>query len=443
MIVAIIGLLGGSGAYLVIGGGLTTSQAPKLLSGTGTATTGATTSASTNVTTTGTEAAGFYLLGNSSSAHSLDGNEARKVFQAQGLTWVFYSNGTDLVYQTISNSSTSSLTVVGPETLGWYFSVWYDQPSDTVYYASTNASNFVATGTNQTSGNCQTVTGYGGSTVNTASTTDSAASTTYTSVTTVGCLVSGFSYGWGTPTASGTVDWNASGFVQTGSYAVSPYIYGNGSNVWVSLQTNGGASIEVWLFNGSSWNRVDEISTPFGSMNEILPLQSGVALIYATGGEFTYPRFSGMSITVTTNEGKTWSTPVTADDLTGWQNALSLGDTAYFVGVDNSSQVVFWSYTYGASAFSPVQVLASGYTWPFISTNGSSLVVSYADNSSAYIRSSVDLGASWGPQSLVATPSGGIVHPVVLPFYFTNSTVPACWLTGSGPYQVECAIADT
>jgi hypothetical protein len=267
--------------------------------------------------------------------------------------------------------------------------------------------------------------------------------TTSTTATTNECLVSGFSYGWGTPAASGTIDWNVSkGFVETGTYATNPYIYGNGTQVWVSLQTNSGANVEVWLFGHGNWNKVDDISTTLGNMNEVLPLKSGIALIYAVGGLHLTPRFSSMSVTITTDDGASWTTPISTYSNSAWQNVLSVGNTVYFVGIDDATQVVFWSYTFGASAFTPMQVLASGYIWPFLSTNGnSSLAVTYIDNYSVYVRTSTDLGASWGPQTLVATSPGGVVPPAVIPFYFVNSTLPVCWVTGNGPYQLECSMA--
>jgi hypothetical protein len=275
--------------------------------------------------------------------------------------------------------------------------------------------------------------------------------TTSATISTMECTVSGFTYGWGTLTAGGAIDWSVSqDFMQgTGTDATNPYIYGDGAQVWVSLQTNGGANVEVWKSDGgnsSDWSKVDEVSTPLGSMNEILPLKSGIALVYAVGGLYLAPRFSEMYVTTTTDGGATWSTPVSTGDNSSIQNALSVGNTVYVVGIDdigNASQVIFWSYTMGASAFTQVQVIASGYSYPFISTDSnSSLVVSYIDNSSVYIRTSTDLGGSWGPQTLVATSPTGVLPPAVTPFQFEGSTVPVCWLPASGSdtssYQLRC-----
>ena len=431
-------LVGSAATYLALPSGSPTTQELQPTMASEMSSTNSTVTTQSDATinqTVSTQAAGTtFRLGNSSALSAVDGNEARKVFQAFGLTWVFYTDGTNMVYQTFSNSSSSVPVVVGPETIGWHFSVWYDQPSNTVYYVATNASNFLVPQTDQTQGDCQT--GYlPGDIISTSNATTIAA--------TDECLVSGFSYGWGTPSAGGTIDWNVTqGFVQTGTFATNPYIYGNGTQVWVSLQTNSGASLEVWLFDHGSWNRVDEISTALGSTNEILPLQSGIALIYAVGGLHITPRFSEMSITITTDDGASWSGPVSTVTNSAWQNALSVGNTIYIVGIDNATQVIFWSYTMGASAFTPARVLASDYIWPFLSTDGnSSLVITYIDNNSVYIRTSTNLGATWSPQTLVATSPAGVVPPAVIPFYFASSTVPVCWVTGVGPYQLQCSVA--
>ena len=470
-VVVVIVLVCSATAYLEFAGSPSTSstQGPQQTSSSGgmTSTSGRTTSSSggttsnddnATVSTRVSSAEGNttnFVLGNSSTVSTVDGNEARKVFQALGLTWVFYTDGTNLVYQTINSSDSlvSSPTVVGPEAIGWHFSVWYDRPSNTLYYVSTDAQDIMVPETNQTQGDCQG--DYGVSVIATSNSTSGSVTTmTTTSATTstVECTVSGFTYGWGVPTSGGTIGWTVSqDFMQgTGTDATNPYIYGNGAQVWVSLQTNGGANVEVWKFDGgnsSSWTKVDEVSTPLGSMNEILPLRSGIALVYAVGGLYLAPRFSEMYVTTTTDGGATWSTPVSTGDDSSIQNALSVGNTVYVVGIGNASQVIFWSYTVGASAFTQEQVIASGYSYPFISTDGSSsLVVSYIDNSSMYVRMSTDLGRSWGPQMLVATSPGGILPPAVTPFQFEGSTVPICWLPASGSdtssYQLQCTSID-
>ena len=412
------------------------------------------TTVSTRVSSTAGNTTNF-VLGNSSTVSAVDGNEARKVFQALGLTWVFYTDGNNLVYQTVngSDSLVSSPTVVGPEAIGWHFSVWYDRPSNTLYYVSTDAQDIIVPETNQTQGDCQQG-GYGVSVIATSNSTSGSVTatmnTTSATVSTMECAVSGFTYGWGTLTSGGAIDWTVSqDFMQgTGTDATNPYIYGNGAQVWVSLQTNGGVNVEVWKFDGdnsSGWSKVDEVYTPLGSMNEILPLKSGIALVYAVGGLYLAPRFSEMYVTTTTDGGATWSAPVSTGDNSSIQNALSVGNTVYVVGIDsigNVSQVIFWSYTMGASSFTQAQVIASGYSYPFISTDGnSSLVISYMDNFSVYIRTSTDLGGSWGPQTLVATSPGGILPPAVTPFQFEDATVPICWLPASGSdtsYQLQC-----
>jgi hypothetical protein len=84
-----------------------------------------------------TTASGAYL----STAWGYQGH----VFYAQGLYWVFYSNGTRYVYRTSPDGfSWGSAVSIRPQIWsGGGFSVWYDKPSNAIYYAvATNAQNF-------------------------------------------------------------------------------------------------------------------------------------------------------------------------------------------------------------------------------------------------------------------------------------------------------------
>jgi len=60
----------------------------------------------------------------------------RKAFHANGLFWVFYSDGTNLVYRTSGDGSAwSTAMIVRTSSNGYYFSIWFDGAN--VHYACT------------------------------------------------------------------------------------------------------------------------------------------------------------------------------------------------------------------------------------------------------------------------------------------------------------------
>ncbi len=74
-------------------------------------------------------------IGTSTGVYSTQYPDQRKTFYTKGLFWVFYSDGSNLVYRTSSDglSWSSSNIVRSPCQLGYYFSVWFD--GDYVHYA--------------------------------------------------------------------------------------------------------------------------------------------------------------------------------------------------------------------------------------------------------------------------------------------------------------------
>ena len=199
-------------------------------------------------------------VGNTKLGFPLNGMQQRKVFSADGLTWIFYSDGKDMLYQTSRDGNIWSNPVnVTAQPKGFHFSIWYDPYSNTVYYVNTDGFN---------------------------------------------C---GFWYRWGNPDSNGQITWSINdGFVPTGPFGTNPYIYAKGNDLWVSLQTGGGTDIEVWKFNDTSWARKTVIPTMVGSVSILLPVSSGIALVYGVGNY----RLGYQNVTTTVDDGKTWSAPV-------------------------------------------------------------------------------------------------------------------------------------
>ena len=343
-------------------------------------------------------------VGNTQRGFPLNGIQQRKVFSADGLTWIFYSDGKDMVYQTSRDGNIwSSQVNVTAQPKGFHFSIWYDPDSNTVYYVNTDG------------------------------------------------FSCGFWYGWGHTDSDGRITWGIKeGFVPTGPFGTNPYIYANGKDVWVSLQTGGGDDIEVWRFNDSIWARRLVIPTMLGSVSILLPLSSGIALVYGVGNYRPYSQ----NITTTVDGGKTWSPPVSTRELYITQSAVSVANTVYFVGVDKSLDLRLVSYTLGDSSVGKDEIVASGVYRGVISTNGASeLAVVYADNSSIYYRSLSLPVEKWSPETLLLTsPSPLPMHPpqsspylncdpLMIPYLSPNNRLPVVWLYGNNPFVLMFSVA--
>ena len=345
-------------------------------------------------------------VGRTDRGFPLDGEQQRKVFAAGGLTWIFYSDGENLIYQTSGNGSSWSDPInVTAQPKGFHFSIWYDPASNAVFYVN--------------------VDGYS-------------------------C---GFWFRWVNPDSDGRIAWNTKeGFVPTGPYGTNPYIYAKGTDVWVSLQTGGGTDIEVWKLNDSSWDRKLIIPTMLGSVGILLPLSSGIALVYGVGGYRPYSQ----NVTTTVDGGKTWSAPVSTQEQYITQSAVSVANTVYFVGVDKSLDLRFVSYTLGDSSFRKDEIVATAIYRGAISTNGASeLEVVYADNYSIYYRSLSLSTGTWSSQKLLVTsPSPLPIHPsqspylitpncnpLMIPYLIPSNELPVVWLFGDNPFVLMFSVA--
>jgi len=349
------------------------------------------TSLQSQVTALVDQVQGVSTLGFSSTTLTVADQFQRKLFQADGLYWAFYSNGTSMVYTYSGDGqSWAAPTAVRPQDNGVHFATWYDSGSNTLYYVSDDGS------------------------------------------------TSGFWYRWGAPESNGSISWAIpEGFVTAGQNAAGPYIYGKGSTVWVSLLTDSGAYVEVWLYSAGAWTRADLISTIAGSGSIIVPLSTGVAVLYCDGYE-TIGRTGPVWITITTDSGAHWSSPVKSQSQYIGFAAVSVGSSIYVAGEDGSSDIRFFAFNAKTLTFTPEVVLASGFQNNVISTDGAStLVIAYGtDGGSIGWVVSHDLGTAWSaPETL--NPSGtNYVGPPTAPYLVSGNQYYLAWIQGTGPYAV-------
>ncbi len=168
-----------------------------------------------------------------------------KLIYSQGLWWAFYSDGTHIDYETSPDGSVwSSPTVVtssSDSTKGYDFSIWTSGSS--IYY-----------------------------------------------VLSANGVSASFLWRYGTLSSSGAITWSISETSVSTTNTVYSYdsiITDTSGNVWVALNTYDGTNthVEVWRYSASTWSKVDDISSSLSSdeVPELVPLTTGVALIYGRG----------------------------------------------------------------------------------------------------------------------------------------------------------------
>ena len=333
-----------------------------------------------------------------------------KVFYSQGLWWVFYSDGTNIGYRTSSNGLAWSAeqtisTHAGISTLGYSFSAWQ---SGNIFY-------YILEGTGGTAQ---------------------------------------FYWRYGNFTSSGSINWAMS--ETTVGETNPPANYGsiitdNSGNVWAAVVTKAGGPgghyfIEVYKFSGSSWSKVDSIdsgSTTVIQLPELVPLTSGVGLVYGSGSFST-----GTVFIITTATGATWSAPVSPTGtyamLFSWAN--SIGNTIYFEGLESgkagstSGTVVFWTFNYGASSTSGLTtIVSSSSTWETSLTIGAGnyLTVYYGTGANVYYVYSTDAGATWSTQNTISTGENTVAG-----ITSADSSQGVAWVSGgASPFNVRFATA--
>jgi len=254
----------------------------------------------------------------------------RKSFYAAGRFWVFYSDGTNMVYRT----STDGITWAGPTTIrtcasGRYFSIWFDETF--LHYA-------YSTGINAP-----------------------------------------LYYRRGTPESDGTITWSA--VEQTAVAAVAFITY---THPFVSVDSDGHA----WI----GYRRVD-VSTPYPFVQSSYVTMSGNTdgTWGATPGGFPYsfPPIAGKTSTISIipltdnkmlavyiynlNEpvranlwnGTVWGGDVpTSSTVKGllYFSAVAEGDDVHLVFTSASDRLIYAKYDYSSNSFTGEILLTGTYT---------------------------------------------------------------------------------
>ena len=344
----------------------------------------------------------------SGEADATNSSSERKTLSAAGRTWVFYTDGCNVLYQSSADGATwSSPTVArGGIERGWFFTV--AQNGTTVYMV-------VSASDGSTGGK--------------------------------------ITYRYGTMLSNGTIAWSISeeDLPYNGSAATVPTVALDSSgNVWIAIEDFSGAGAtpgtapggsagdrEIHVFRSAgpgAWSDVFDI----GGLTDyprpiLLPLTQGkMALEVLT----ETPGYRMVSLYTTTN-GATWTPPVTtpSDDVLTL-SAVAVGDTVYSVTTDTSSNVFFWTFPYGASSFSgptPLATCCSGsYNDAVISTDGaSSLLVAYSNSNDVVVQTSSDLGSSWSLPTTLATAESSIQPGSLATAYLGSGTAPIFWTAAS------------
>ena len=355
----------------------------------------------------------FVPSSSSSTSYSFD----RKVVYSQGLWWAFFSDGTNIGLVTSPDGSVwSSETTVSTSTgatNGYDFSVW--QSGTTIYYvlAGSGASN-------------------------------------------------SFLWRYGTMQSSGSISWSipeTSVTTTNTAYSYNSIVTDSSGNVWVALNTHGGTNthIEVWRYSTGVWAKVDDISpVPTDTVPILVPISSGVALVYGSGGTT-----QTVSVTATTT-GSSWSAVVSPPSYYKIfsSSATSMGNTLYFVGLASSGTgatsgtINFWSFNFGATqTSSETQLQATSSSWDTTMSEETSrtLIVFYGSGSSVYDTYSVNGGASWYPSATISGSESSIAgltstfdgtgaiwtSGTTSPFNIRFANLPSVTITNNSPFPVH------
>ena len=256
------------------------------------------------------------LVGTSSSSTATSYPFQRKSFYANGRFWVFYSDGTNMVYRTSTDGSTwSSATTVRAASSGYTFSIWFDGTYLHYAYASASA----------------------------------------------------IYYRRGTPNADGTITWSAAeqtaasnayypfvsvdanGYVWIGYYyytigASYPYVIRSGNNDGTWGTTPSGFPYQLSTISASQMWAVT-----------ILPLTSGKMLAL-----YTYD--SGHAISARAWNGTAWGTEASTTSTGTYADlsAVAQGDDVHLTFCTTGYNILYTKYSYASNSFSAETTLVSG-----------------------------------------------------------------------------------
>jgi Neuraminidase (sialidase) len=347
-------------------------------------------------------------IGASGGDTATNATSQRKILTSVGLTWVFYSDGSDIVYQTSTdggNTWSSPPKTIGTGDRGYFFTV--AQQGDNLYFVYATSENSAV--------------------VSTAL----------------------FTFRSGTMKSDGSISWTGPGqsVPTTGSGATLPTVAVDSSgNPWVAVETAGPNSRHVEVYTttittnaGGNWSKVLDIGGLADFPKPILlPLTTGKMALEILE-QVANGTSNGREIVVYTSGdgGKTWSSPVTSSATNLLTlSAVSVGDTVYSVTSSTNGGVQFWTFGYGSSSLARSRNIAcctEGYDDASISTNGTSLLfVTYSNSTSILSERSTNLGASWQGLTTVANSEQSIQSGSLSTCYLEGRTIAVAWTSSAG-----------
>jgi len=291
----------------------------------------------------------------------------RKAFYADGLFWVFYSDGTNMVYRTSSDgSSWSAATAVRSAANGRMFSIWFD--GTYLHYAY--CGDFTA-----------------------------------------------LYYRRGSPNSDGTITWSAPEQTVSTSYNQAHYPF-------VSVDTNGYVWIGYCDYTGSAYvPYVIKSSTTDGTWTTAsgFPYQLSTSSDYwrvspipITNGKMVVI-YAGQYITVRARrwDGSSWGAErqtASAIYFELYYSAVAQGDDVHLVFLkDVTYDIVYVKYSYASDSFGSEKTIIAG------ATDYSSPVLSLTNNGVLY--------CFWATKT-TGTPSGATANHI---YYQTSSDGGSTW----------------
>ena len=346
------------------------------------------------------------VVGTSTTSSATNHSYQRKTFYAEGRFWVFYSDGTNMAYQTSSDgSSWNSSIPIRPSVTGSCFSVWFNGVYLHYVYSSKTESSPIL-------------------------------------------------YRRGNPNSDGTITWSTA--EQTAVSGASSTFY---LEVFVSVDSDNypwigyesWANLDFYPFvtksslNNGSWSTASgfpyQLSTVEGSNAvSVIPLTSNKMYI-------TYPRSSNSAC------GKLWNgtdfeseeTIISQISGANLHSAVAINDDVYVVAInDTNYDIVFNKRTYGSGWGAESLVQETNYgSAPSLSKNSSLLVCSWAGSPTAhhiYYKEYNISSTTWDtdPTDWIDETEDTMYNISLTSFYETYRGV--IYVTGaSSPYNVKFA----
>jgi hypothetical protein len=265
------------------------------------------------------------LVGTSTSGLGVSYPFQRKSFYANGRFWVFYSDGTNMVYCTSTDGSTwTSPTTVRTATFGYMFSIWFD--GTYLHYAyGSGGSLYYRRGTPNSDGTI------------TWSAAEQTVSTTYNYTTYPMVSVDSNGYVW-----IGYYDRYYDGT----NYYYYPYVIKSGNNDGTWGTTPSGFPYQLSTISTTGWGV------------SVIPLTAGKMLVvYGYGGSV---------LRVRAWTGSNWLTEVTTtSSIQGgeYRSEVAQGDDVHLTFLKYSTyDILYVKYTYATNSLGTETTLVAGAT---------------------------------------------------------------------------------